>query len=228
MIRLVDVSKVYNAGRTNAFVAVDTVTLTIAARTVTALQGPSGSGKTTLLSLAGCMARPTSGRIFLGERELTSLPERFLTDIRRRTFGFVFQQFNLIKGITVLENVMLPAYPTGERHGVVRARALELLDRLGLADKGPARVEWLSGGEAQRTAIARALVNTPAVLIADEPTAHLDTSLSREFMEIMGQLKDQGTSILIASHDPLVRDAAVIDRIVEMRDGRLVTGGGPG
>lgn len=228
MIRLVDVSKVYNAGRTNAFVAVDTVTLTIAARTVTALQGPSGSGKTTLLSLAGCMARPTSGRIFLGERELTSLPERFLTDIRRRTFGFVFQQFNLIKGITVLENVMLPAYPTGERHGVVRARALELLDRLGLADKGPARVEWLSGGEAQRTAIARALINTPAVLIADEPTAHLDTALSREFMEIMGQLKDQGTSILIASHDPLVRDAAVIDRIVEMRDGRLVSGGGPG
>ena len=228
MIRLVEISKVYNAGRTNAFVAVDTVTLTIAARTVTALQGPSGSGKTTLLSLAGCMARPTSGRIFLGERELTSLPERFLTEIRRRTFGFVFQRFNLIKGITVLENVMLPAYPTGERHGVVRARALELLDRLGLADKGPARVEWLSGGEAQRTAIARALVNTPAVLIADEPTAHLDTSLSREFMEIMGQLKDQGTSILIASHDPLVRDAAVIDRIVEMRDGRLVTGGGPG
>lgn len=228
MIRLVEISKLYNAGRTNAFVAVDTVTLTIAARTVTALQGPSGSGKTTLLSLAGCMARPTSGRIFLGERELTSLPERFLTDIRRRTFGFVFQQFNLIKGITVLENVMLPAYPTGERHGVVRARALELLDRLGLADKGPARVEWLSGGEAQRTAIARALINTPAVLIADEPTAHLDTALSREFMEIMGQLKDQGTSILIASHDPLVRDAAVIDRIVEMRDGRLVTGGGPG
>ena len=228
MIRLVEISKVYNAGRTNAFVAVDTVTLTIAARTVTALQGPSGSGKTTLLSLAGCMARPTSGRIFLGERELTSLPERFLTEIRRRTFGFVFQQFNLIKGITVLENVMLPAYPTGERHGVVRTRALELLDRLGLADKGPARVEWLSGGEAQRTAIARALINTPAVLIADEPTAHLDTSLSREFMEIMGQLKDQGTSILIASHDPLVRDAAVIDRIVEMRDGRLVTGGGPG
>ena len=228
MIRLVEISKVYNAGRTNAFVAVDTVTLTIAARTVTALQGPSGSGKTTLLSLAGCMARPTSGRIFLGERELTSLPERFLTEIRRRTFGFVFQRFNLIKGITVLENVMLPAYPTGERHGVVRARALELLDRLGLADKGPARVEWLSGGEAQRTAIARALINTPAVLIADEPTAHLDTALSREFMEIMGQLKDQGTSILIASHDPLVRDAAVIDRIVEMRDGRLVTGGGPG
>ena len=228
MIRLVEISKVYNAGRTNAFVAVDTVTLTIAARTVTALQGPSGSGKTTLLSLAGCMARPTSGRIFLGERELTSLPERFLTDVRRRTFGFVFQRFNLIKGITVLENVMLPAYPTGERHGVVRARALELLDRLGLADKGPARVEWLSGGEAQRTAIARALINTPAVLIADEPTAHLDTALSREFMEIMGQLKDQGTSILIASHDPLVRDAAVIDRIVEMRDGRLVTGGGPG
>ena len=167
MIRLVDVSKVYNAGRDNAFVAVDGVSLTIAAGTVTALQGPSGSGKTTLLCLAGCMARPSSGRIFLEDTELTSLPERFLTDIRRRTFGFVFQRFNLIKGVTVLENVMLPAYPTGEPHAVVRQRALALLDLLGLAGKGSARVEWLSGGEAQRTAIARALINTPAVLIAD-------------------------------------------------------------
>ena len=159
---------------------------------------------------------------------MTSLPERFLTDIRRRTFGFVFQRFNLIKGITVLENVMLPAYPTGEPHAVVRQRALALLDLLGLAGKGSARVEWLSGGEAQRTAIARALINTPAVLIADEPTAHLDTTLSREFMDSMGRLKARGTTILIASHDPLVRDAPVIDRIVEMRDGRLVAGGEQG
>ena len=228
MIRLVDVSKVYNAGRDNAFVAVDGVSLTIAAGTVTALQGPSGSGKTTLLCLAGCMARPSSGRIFLEDTELTSLPERFLTDIRRRTFGFVFQRFNLIKGVTVLENVMLPAYPTGEPHAVVRQRALALLDLLGLAGKGSARVEWLSGGEAQRTAIARALINTPAVLIADEPTAHLDTTLSREFMDSMGRLKARGTTSLIASHDPLVRDAPVIDRIVEMRDGRLVAGGEQG
>ena len=228
MIRLVDVSKVYNAGRDNAFVAVDGVSLTIAAGNVTALQGPSGSGKTTLLCLAGCMARPSSGRIFLEDTELTSLPERFLTDIRRRTFGFVFQRFNLIKGVSVLENVMLPAYPTGEPHAAVRQRALALLDLLGLAGKGSARVEWLSGGEAQRTAIARALINTPAVLIADEPTAHLDTTLSREFMDSMGRLKARGTTILIASHDPLVRDAPVIDRIVEMRDGRLVAGGEQG
>ena len=228
MIELINIKKAFNQKRPNEYWALHDISLTLETGKVTALRGPSGSGKTTLLCLAGCMARPSSGRIFLEDTELTSLPERFLTDIRRRTFGFVFQRFNLIKGVSVLENVMLPAYPTGEPHAAVRQRALALLDLLGLAGKGSARVEWLSGGEAQRTAIARALINTPAVLIADEPTAHLDTTLSREFMDSMGRLKARGTTILIASHDPLVRDAPVIDRIVEMRDGRLVAGGEQG
>jgi putative ABC transport system ATP-binding protein len=225
MIKLTDIRKVFNAGQPNEFLAVEDVTLTIDFHKATALRGPSGSGKTTLLSILGCMARPTSGRVTLEEREITSLPERFLTDIRRRTFGFMFQQFNLIKGITALENVMLPAYPVGENHSALKQRAMGLLSMFSLAQKAASKVEWLSGGEAQRVAIARALINNPAIIIADEPTAHLDTKLSRAFMEIMRWLKDEGKTILFASHDPLVYDSDVIDQIVVMRDGKVVSSG---
>jgi putative ABC transport system ATP-binding protein len=238
VIELIDVTKVFNRGRPNEFTAVDGVSLRVDARRVTGLVGPSGSGKTTLASLIGCMARPTSGRILLDPNgsgaladvtfpggEVTSLPERFLTEIRRRTFGFVFQQFHLVQGLTVLDNVMLPAYPTGERHAVLRSRALDLLELFDMSRKATAMVEWLSGGETQRVAIARALINDPSVIIADEPTAHLDTRLSREFLEILGELKDRGKTVIVASHDPLVVDSAIIDRVVRLRDGRLENGG---
>ena len=221
MIELRNVRKVYGEGRPDELVAVDGVSLAIAPNTVTVLRGPSGSGKTSLLSLVGAMARPTSGRIVVDGREITSLPERFLTDVRRRTFGFVFQQGNLVRGVTTLENVMLPAYPLGEPRPRLLARATRLLELLDLGHRLRSRAEWLSGGEAQRAAIARALVNEPKVIIADEPTAHLDTKLSREFMEIVGRLKAQGKTVVIASHDPIVCESPVVDRAVGMRDGRL-------
>ena len=222
MIELNNIRKVFNAGKPNEFIAIETVSLSIDANRATALKGPSGSGKTTLLSILGCMARPTAGRITLMDREITSLPERFLTEIRRNTFGFIFQQFNLIKGITALENVMIPAYPSGERYSALKKRAMDLLELFNLSHKASSKVEWLSGGEAQRVAIARALVNNPSAIIADEPTAHLDTRLSKEFMEIMRGLKAEGKTLLIASHDPIVYDSDVIDRVVEMRDGKIV------
>ncbi len=225
MIELRDVRKVYHEGRPDELTAVDGITLAIAPRTVTVLRGPSGSGKTSLLSLIGAMARPTSGRIVVDGREITSLPERFLTEVRRRTFGFVFQQGNLVRGVTTLENVMLPAYPLGEPRAALLARARRLLELLDLGHRAGAKAEWLSGGEAQRAAIARALVNGPRVVVADEPTAHLDTKLSREFMEIVGRLRAQGKTVVIASHDPVVCDAPVVDRAVGMRDGRLDGGG---
>jgi len=221
MLELRDIRKAFNTGKPYELTAVDGVSLVLEARKVTVLRGPSGSGKTTLLSLAGCMARPTSGRILLEDREITSLPERFLTEIRRTTFGFIFQQFNLVKGITALENVMLPAYPLGEQHAALKKRALDLLDLFGIRKRAQSRAEWLSGGEAQRTAIARALINNPRVIIADEPTAHLDTKLSREFMDIVARFKEQQKTVIIASHDPLVYDSGVIDRVVSMRDGRI-------
>ena len=122
MIELKNIRKVFNEGLPNEYIAIHDVSLGIEAHKVTVLTGPSGSGKTTLLSILGCMARPTAGRILLQDREITSLPERFLTQIRRTTFGFIFQQFNLLKGISVLENVMLPAYPLGEPLGGSKPR----------------------------------------------------------------------------------------------------------
>ena len=224
MIEVRDIKKVFNSGRPNQFTALDGVTLQILPHETTVLKGPSGSGKTTLLALIGCMSRPTSGRIFLNQREITSLPERFLTGIRRTSFGFVFQQFNLIKGISALENVMAPAYPTGEKYAALRSRAMALLEMFNLDRRADAKVEWLSGGEAQRVAIARALINNPSAIIADEPTAHLDTKLAREFISLMGELKGRGTTIIMASHDPIVYDSELADRVVELRDGRLVDG----
>ncbi|MDO8722871.1 MAG: ABC transporter ATP-binding protein [Syntrophales bacterium] len=225
MISARGISKVFNAGRPNEFTALREVSLTVNLHEATILKGPSGSGKTTFLGIIGCMARPTSGRIFLGERELTSLPERFLTRIRRQTFGFIFQQFNLIKGLTALENVMAPAYPAGEKYSLLRKRALETLELFNLGHRAEAKVEWLSSGEMQRVAIARALINNPEVIIADEPTAHLDTRLSAEFMAIMRELKGSGKTIILASHDPLVYDSDLADSVIEMRDGRVVSAG---
>ncbi len=222
MIRLAGVSKIFNAGRRNAFPALREIDLEIPAAAATVLRGPSGSGKTTLLTLVGCMARPTTGRIFLEGREITSLPERFAAETRRKTFGFVFQNDQLLPGISALENVMLPAYPAGEPHRDVRDRAQNLLDRFGVGDRFRERVEHLSGGERQRVAIARSLVNRPRVIIADEPTAHLDTRLAKSFLAIVAELKGEGKTVIVASHDPLVIEATGTDRVVSMRDGRLV------
>ncbi len=225
MIRSCDISKVFNAGKPNEYKALRGISVDIALQEVTILKGPSGSGKTTLLGILGCMARPTTGRIFFDEREITSLPERFLTDIRLKTFGFIFQQFNLIKGITALDNVMVPAFPTGEKHASLKKRAFETLELFNMGHKADAKTEWLSGGEAQRVAIARALINRPSIIIADEPTAHLDTRLSHEFMEIMATLKSEGKTIILASHDPIVYDSDLGDRIIEMRDGHVIEDG---
>lgn len=222
MIDVIQVSKVFHAGLPNEFIAVDRVSTSIEPGLTTVLKGPSGSGKTTLLGLIGCMSRPTAGRIVVNGTEITSLPERFLTGIRRSTFGFVFQQFNLIRGISALENVILPALPLGGRRTVMHERAMGLLQQFKLAGKADAKVEWLSGGEAQRVSIARALMNSPEIIIADEPTAHLDSRLSGEFMDIIAGLKDRGMTVIIASHDSIVYDSDVIDRTIEMRDGRIV------
>ncbi|NTV13113.1 MAG: ABC transporter ATP-binding protein [Desulfobulbaceae bacterium] len=237
MIELSQISKVFNGGQANEYTALAGISLRIQPGLVTVLKGASGSGKTTLLSIIGCMDRPTSGRLRLAGLhlpglpgdpdgiEVSGLPERFLTEVRRRTFGFVFQQFHLLKGLSVLENIMLPAYPIGEEHALLVARAQQLLEIFNLSRQAAAKVEWLSGGEAQRVAIARALMNEPAVIIADEPTAHLDSQLSREFMAIIARLKAAGKTAIIASHDPLVYEAAGVDRVITMRDGRLAEEG---
>ena len=218
-----EVSKTYHAGRPDEVRAVTGASMRIERGEVAVLKGPSGSGKTSLLSLIGCMSRPTSGRVVVAGRDVAKLPETFLTEVRRCTFGFIFQQFNLIRDISVLENVLLPLYPVEMPLAAMRLRAEELLNRLGLAAKRRIAAGKLSGGEQQRVAIARALVNQPEILIADEPTAHLDSRLAGELMEILTALHEEGKTIVIATHDPFVFAHPLVGKTVAMHDG-LITG----
>ena len=222
MITLEGVTKIFNQGRHNEVAAVRGVDMTIEDGRVTVLRGPSGSGKTTLLTIVGCLARPTSGRVRIDGEMVSGLPERFLTEVRRRTFGFVFQKFNLIRGRSALDNVVLPALPLGQAHRPLIERARGLLDHFGLAARAGLVVEHLSGGEAQRVAIARAMINDPAVIIADEPTASLDGERVAQFLAIAEELKRSGKTVLITSHDPRITEAGLVDRLVTMADGRIV------
>jgi putative ABC transport system ATP-binding protein len=222
MIQLSQIKKAFNQGQPNEYWALNGIDLTLEAGKVTAFRGPSGSGKTTLLTLVGCLSRPTSGRVRFKGQDISGLPERFLTEIRRQSFGFIFQQFNLIKGLTALENVILPGFPTGRPRAELIAAAEVILEQLKLSHRRMAKVEWLSGGEQQRVAIARALINNPDVIIADEPTANLDTALSREFMAILEGFTADGKTVLLTSHDPLVVESKAVHRVIGMRDGCLV------
>lgn len=224
MIEIADVRKAFNEGQHNEYWALQGIDLSLEAGRVTAFRGPSGSGKTTLLTIIGCLARPTSGRVRLLGEDVSGLPERFLTEIRRRSFGFVFQQFNLIRGLSALENIILPAFPTGRPRAQLVDAAMEILARLQLTARAEARVEWLSGGEQQRVAIARALINDPQVIIADEPTANLDTALAGEFLKLLETFSAAGKTVLLTSHDPLVVESPAVHRVVAMRDGRLIAG----
>ncbi|MEJ2153803.1 MAG: ABC transporter ATP-binding protein [Desulfobacteraceae bacterium] len=221
IIKTKNVSKVFNPGMADETKAVADVTLKINRAEVTVLKGPSGSGKTTLLSLLGCMARPTMGSICIKDKDVAKLPERFLARIRRRTFGFIFQQYNLIKDISVIENVMLPLYPLDVGLREIKARAEGILDDLNILNKRNMKIQRLSGGEQQRVAIARALINQPEIILADEPTAHLDTKLSGKLLDILQDMNSQGKTVIIGTHDPLVYESDFVDRVVEMRDGMV-------
>lgn len=221
MIELEHVTKRFNDGQPNERVAVSDVSLALAPGRVTVLEGPSGSGKTTLLTLIGCAARPSSGRVRLRGELLSALPEHHLAEARRRHFGIVFQRFNLIPGLSALHNVMVPAYPLGLPYRTLVDRARATMRRLAIEHRASAPVELLSGGEMQRVAIARALINDPPVLIADEPTASLDSALATQFLAIVGALRTDGKTVILASHDRRVIDSAVVDRVVGLIDGRL-------
>ncbi len=225
MIKLLQVSKCFNQGRINEFKALRDISIEISTEEVTVIKGPSGSGKTTLLTIIGCMTRPTSGRVWVKGQETTSLPERFASEVRRSLFGFIFQQYNLIKGISAIENIMIPSYPAGVKRAVIVKRAESLLEELDINAKAREKVEHLSGGEQQRVAIARAMINDPSIIIADEPTAHLDTDQSSVLLSIFGRLKEQGKTIIIASHDPLVINSEWVESTIALRDGRITEGG---
>jgi putative ABC transport system ATP-binding protein len=221
MIRVVKVSKIYNKGKANQVNAVWDVNLHLRRGDMVAVRGPSGSGKTSLLTVIGCIVRPTSGEIHVAGKAISRLPEKFMTAHRREHIGIIFQQFNLIQDLSVEQNVELPLFPFDMPRRLISERVDDLLAKLGLQSRRGFLVRQLSGGEQQRVAIARALINNPEILLADEPTAHLDTILSKELMETMEMIKDEGRTIVIASHDPLVYNHPSVDRAYEMIDGSI-------
>ncbi|MBI4670906.1 MAG: ATP-binding cassette domain-containing protein [Chloroflexi bacterium] len=182
--------------------------------------GPSGSGKTTLLSMLGALLKPTEGTITLKGRTISALAENRLPDIRLRQFGFVFQDFKLLSALTALENVALVAELAGVKHGVARKKAAALLSALGLGARLKFLPEKLSGGEKQRVAIARALVNDPTLILADEPTANLDSKIGHEIMRLLRKIaREQNRSVIIVSHDQRIKDIA--DRVLWLEDGQF-------
>ncbi|MBX3269479.1 MAG: ABC transporter ATP-binding protein [Sandaracinaceae bacterium] len=202
--------------------AVAGVDLEIAAGTLVVLEGPSGSGKTTLLGLLGAMIAPTAGSVAILGEDVTHLRDHHRAALRRAHVGFVFQDLSLIGAMRVLENVLLPLVPRGGARPDERARAIALLERFGLGGERDARASRLSGGQRQRAAIARALVTAPEILLLDEPTAHLDGANAGGLVDALCALRDEGTTIVAATHDArLARDARV-DRALTMRDGALV------
>jgi len=220
-IKTENVIQVYNFGKPDQITALHDITFGIEQRAVAVLKGPSGSGKTSLLSLIGCMGRPTEGKIFIDGKDIVKLPERFLTGIRRKKFGFIFQQLHLLKDLSVLENVLLPLYPTSMSGKKMQERAQQILEKFRMMDKRRLKIRYLSGGEQQRVAIARALINDPLIIIADEPTAHLDARLAEEFIEILSRLHDEGKTIVIASHDPFIHEHPLVNMTITLRDGRI-------
>ncbi len=221
LIELEHVTKVYNQGLANEVTALREVSLRIDDNSMVCLRGASGSGKSTLLSIIGCVFQPTSGRVAIAGKQLSRLPDRFLTLHRRRYIGFIFQNFNILPALSVEENIMLPLVPLGMRPMVMREKAAVLMERFGISHRRRFPAGQISGGELQRTAIARALVNDPPLILADEPTAHLDSRLSHEFMDFMADLKAAGKTIVITSHDALVTEHKAVDRVIDIRDGRI-------
>jgi putative ABC transport system ATP-binding protein len=215
-----NVTRIYKIGKmeTHALRGVD---LSIESGEFTALVGPSGSGKTTLLQLIGCLDQPTSGQVYINGKDVSHLNRSQRADMRRGTIGFIFQFFALIPTLTAYENIEMPLLLVGQGSAERRARVTELLEAVDLSDRAHHRPDQLSGGQQQRVAIARSLATKPTLILADEPTANLDTANGRQIMEIMTRLnQDTGVTFVFATHDPRVIQYA--QRVVTLRDGKVV------
>ena len=184
-----------------------------------AIMGPSGSGKSTLLNVLGCLDRPTSGRYFLGDRDVSNLSDDELSFIRGQRIGFIFQSYNLIPQLNIIENIAIPMFYQGKSEDFCQERALELAEMVGLSDRISHRPYELSGGQQQRVAIARSLANDPLIILADEPTGNLDSESGREILKLLNSLCEQGKTLLVVTHDAGVGKRA--ERIIHLFDGYI-------
>ncbi|MGB9773040.1 MAG: ABC transporter ATP-binding protein [Bacteroidota bacterium] len=219
LVELKDVTKEYDSGDSRVR-AIRNVSLTIESGEFVSIMGPSGSGKSTLISVIGGLSKPTKGKVYVDGMDVYALSSDQLADLRREYIGFVFQSFQLVQYLTVLENVMLPMVSTGKNSRLQYLQACRLLDEVGLAGKADRLPDELSGGEQQRVAIARALVNEPLIILADEPTGNLDSQMSQEILSLFRELNERGRTIVMVTHNPENRSYS--SRCVFLRDGMIV------
>jgi len=219
MINITNISKEYNLGA-NSFLALDKVNLNIDAGDFISIMGSSGSGKSTLMNIIGCLDVPSSGEYKLNKDNISKLSSNELATIRNKQIGFIFQSFNLLLRLDALENVMLPLLFSGKSSDERRDLALKALNSVGLKDRTNHRPNQLSGGQQQRVSIARALVGTPKLILADEPTGALDSTTSLEIMEIMQSLNKKGITIVLVTHESDIAEYG--NRIIHMKDGKII------
>ena len=222
LVELTDVYKIYHMGDADVH-ALDGITLTIDKGEFVAIVGSSGSGKSTCMNIIGCLDVPTRGSYKLNGKEISNYTSDELADVRNKMLGFIFQQYNLIPKLTVIENVQLPLLYGGVSEHEQRKRAMASLERVGLADKAKNLPAQLSGGQQQRVSIARALAGNPSVILADEPTGALDSKTGKEVMKFLQQLHREGNTIILITHDNSI--AARAKRVVRITDGRIVYDG---
>ena len=222
MIELKNITKKYEINKNNTVIALDGVSLKIQEGELVVLKGASGSGKSTILSLIAALSKPTSGEVIVDKKQISKLSDNFASTYRRDNIGFVFQKYNLIPELSVKENILLPLVPLNLEEKLVEEKLQKVMKQFHIEHKAENLVKNPSGGEQQRTAIARANVNQPKIILADEPTANLDEKLSVHFIEILQELKSEGKTIIVATHDPLFFDLDFIDRTIEMHQGKII------
>lgn len=220
IIAIKDISKVYKMGL-EVIKALNAVSLEIYQNEYVALMGPSGSGKSTLMNILGCLDSPTSGSYVLNGIDVSRMDDSALAEVRNRQIGFVFQTFNLLPKLSALDNVGLPLVYSGIPKSIRKEKAAEALNKVGLGDRMSHRPNELSGGQRQRVAIARALVNSPSIILADEPTGNLDSKTSIEIMGIFEKIHNAGNTVILVTHEPDIAEHA--HRVIRLRDGMVET-----
>jgi len=222
MIECKNLTKIFNKNKNDEHIALKNINLSFNKGEVVVLKGASGSGKSTLLALIAALSKPNDGEVIVNEKRISKMPDNFTSLFRRENIGFIFQKYNLIPTLSVKDNIILPLIPSNPDEKLLENDVDKILEKFSINSKKHMIVKQLSGGEQQRVAISRALINNPKIIIADEPTANLDAKLSIDFINIIEQLKNSSTTIIIATHDPLFFDLNFVDRIIELKNGEVI------